>query len=217
VREAADDYAGRFDELVVNPMDAPWRSHKAHALSALGRQDEARELVGTELERAHAWGAPGTVARTLRTLGTLERDRGLAHLEEAVALTATSPARLEHAKALAGLGAALRRARRPTVAREPLRVALEIAVVSGAERLAEHVRSELYASGARPRTATLTGVGSLTATELRVAELAAGGATNREAAQALFVTPKTVEMHLGNVYRKLGIRSRRELPAALAG
>ena len=81
----------------------------------------------------------------------------------------------------------------------------------------ESVRSELYASGARPRTAALTGVGALTASERRVATLAAGGQTNREIAQALFVTPKTVEVHLSNAYRKLDIRSRRELPAALSG
>jgi DNA-binding CsgD family transcriptional regulator len=78
------------------------------------------------------------------------------------------------------------------------------------------VRSELYATGARPRTTALRGVESLTASERRVAALAAEGQTNRDIAQALFVTPKTVEVHLTNAYRKLGIRSRRELPATLA-
>ncbi len=213
---AADDYARRFEELVRNPMDAPWRSHKARALDHLDRRDEAVELLAAELELARTWGAPGTLARTLRTLGRLQRERGLEHLDEAVGVVAGSPARLEHAKALAALGESLRRMRRPTAAREPLRTALEIAEACGADGLAEQVRTELYATGARPRAATITGVGSLTASERRVAELAADGATNREAAEALFVTPKTVEMHLGNVYRKLGIRSRRELPARLA-
>jgi DNA-binding CsgD family transcriptional regulator len=78
------------------------------------------------------------------------------------------------------------------------------------------VRSELYASGATPRTTALHGVESLTASERRIAELAAEGQTNRDIAQVLFVTPKTVEVHLTNAYRKLGIRSRRELPSALA-
>ena len=82
--------------------------------------------------------------------------------------------------------------------------------------LAEHARSELYATGARPRRAALDGVESLTDRELRVAKLAAEGQTNRDIAQLLYVTPKTVEVHLTNAYRKLNIGSRRELPAALA-
>jgi DNA-binding NarL/FixJ family response regulator len=123
---------------------------------------------------------------------------------------------LERAKALAALGEALRRARRPTDAREPLRKALELAEVSGATALVERIRSEIYATGARPRTTALSGVGSLTASERRVAGLAADGLSNRDIAQTLYVTPKTVEVHLGNAYRKLGIASRRELPDALA-
>jgi len=105
--------------------------------------------------------------------------------------------------------------RRPTEAREPLRQALELAEACGCPPLVESVRSELYATGARPRTTALGGVEALTARELRVATLAADGQTNREIAQALYVTPKTVEVHLSNAYRKLGIRSRRELPAGL--
>jgi DNA-binding NarL/FixJ family response regulator len=126
-----------------------------------------------------------------------------------------SHCRLERANALASYGAALRRTRHPTDAREPLRRALELAEQSGANALAENVRSELYATGARPRTTALDGVESLTERELRVAKLAAEGQTNRDIAQILYVTPKTVEVHLSNSYRKLGIASRRELPAAL--
>ena len=80
----------------------------------------------------------------------------------------------------------------------------------------ELARSELFATGARPRSTALAGPGALTASERRVAGLAADGASNRDIAQALYVTPKTVEVHLSNAYRKLGIRSRRELAAALA-
>ena len=123
--------------------------------------------------------------------------------------------RLELARALAALGGLLRRTRHPTEAREPLREALELAESCACPPLVEQVRSELYATGARPRTAALHGVTSLTASELRVARLAADGGTNREIAQALFVTPKTVEVHLSNAYRKLGISSRRELERAL--
>jgi DNA-binding CsgD family transcriptional regulator len=123
-----------------------------------------------------------------------------------------SPARLEAAKSFAALGSALRRSRQPSEAREPLRRALELAVACGAAPIEEHARSELYAAGGRPRAPALTGVGSLTASERRVAALAAEGAGNRDIAQALFITPKTVEAHLSSVYRKLGIRSRHELP-----
>ena len=86
----------------------------------------------------------------------------------------------------------------------------------GAAGLAEEIRTELYAAGSRPRTAAMSGAGALTASERRVAALAADGSSNRDIAQALFVTPKTVEVHLSNVYRKLGIRSRRDLTGALA-
>src|SRR6185295_7525350 len=110
----------------------------------------------------------------------------------------------------------LRRERRPSDAREPLRRALEIADGCAADSLVEHIRSELYATGARPRTTALGGVDALTASERRVATFAAEGQSNRDIAQALFVTPKTVEVHLSNAYRKLGIRSRRELAGVLA-
>jgi DNA-binding NarL/FixJ family response regulator len=93
--------------------------------------------------------------------------------------------------------------------------ALELAERCGAERLAEGLRTQLRAAGARPRRAALTGPESLTNSEREVARLAAGGASNRDIAQELFVTPKTVEVHLTNAYRKLGIRSRRELTGAL--
>ncbi|MGH3134923.1 MAG: helix-turn-helix transcriptional regulator, partial [Gaiellaceae bacterium] len=117
----------------------------------------------------------------------------------------------------AALGTALRLTRKPTEAREPLRQALELAEISGATALVASTKTEIYATGARPRTSALSGVGSLTASERRVADLASDGFTNRDIAQTLYVTPKTVEVHLSNAYRKLGIGSRRELPVALAG
>ncbi len=176
-------------------------------------QHEGRALT---LRHARAWGAPGTVGAALRLLGTLQGDAGLPLLEEAVSVLAPSLAQLEHAKALAALGTALRHAKRPTEAREPLRDALELAAACDAAGLADHVRTELYATGTRPRSDAQAGVAALTASERRVVERAAGGETNRDIAQALFVTPKTVEVHLSNAYRKLGVRSRRELPGALA-
>lgn len=197
-----------------NPSWLPWRPAAARALAALDRVDDAIALADEELERALGWGTPGAVGRALRLRGELA-GCDEARLREAVQLLAGSALRLEHAKALAALGRSVRLDRRPTEAREPLSQALEIAISCGATALARDVRSELYATGARPRRAARTGVGSLTPSELRVAHLAADGRTNREVAELLYVTPKTVEVHLSSAYRKLGIRSRAGLARAL--
>jgi DNA-binding CsgD family transcriptional regulator len=126
-----------------------------------------------------------------------------------------SQARLEHARSLTELGAALPRSNRRSDAREPLREALDLAHRCGATALAQRARKELSATGAKPRKFMLTGVESLTASERRVAKMAAQGLGNREIARALFVTVKTVETHLGHAYQKLDIGSRKELPGAL--
>jgi DNA-binding NarL/FixJ family response regulator len=136
-------------------------------------------------------------------------------LNEAAAVLESSPARVEHARALTDLGAALRRANRRVDARDTLRAALDAADACGATPLAERARHELRAAGARPRRPRATGVQALTASERRIAEMAAEGLSNPEIAQALFVTKKTVEAHLGSVYRKLDIRSRGQLGGAL--
>jgi DNA-binding CsgD family transcriptional regulator len=85
-----------------------------------------------------------------------------------------------------------------------------------ASPVAERAQAELLATGARPRRLVRTGIDSLTASERRVAQLAAEGKTNREIAQALFVTQKTIEMHLSHVYRKLEIQARSQLARAMA-
>jgi DNA-binding CsgD family transcriptional regulator len=140
----------------------------------------------------------------------------IALLREAVALLDLSGEPLERARAHADLGAALRRAGRPIEAREPLRVAVDLAHRFGAPALEEHALAELRAAGARPRRRAVTGPGALTRSERRIAELAAGGRLNREIAEALVVTLATVEYHLRNTYRKLGISSRKQLAQALA-
>ena len=141
----------------------------------------------------------------------------LSVLREAAELAARSGSRLELAKALVAEGAALRAARRPTAARDPLRQGLELATALGADALAVRARQELYAAGGRPRTTALQGADALTPSERRVAERAAAGQTNRAIAEALFVTPKTVELHLRNAYRKLGAKSRHELAGLFEG
>ena len=199
------------------PATLPWRSLAARGLRLRGRGDEGRELVEEELARARRWGAPMAIGMALRTLALLEdAPTGEQRLREAVDVLAPSPARLEHARALIELGSALRRRNERSEARELLRQGVELAHRCGAKGLVDHANEELAATGARPRRILLTGVDSLTASERRVAQLAAEELTNKEIAQALFVTVKTVEVHLSNVYRKLEIGSRRKLGAALA-
>jgi DNA-binding CsgD family transcriptional regulator/tetratricopeptide (TPR) repeat protein len=208
----------RFDAVGGrNPAFMGWRSQAALALMQLGRPEEAAPLAREELELARAWGAPRALGAALRAAGLVEGgSEGLALLQGAVELLADSPAKLEQAKARTELGAALRRANQRAKAREQLRRAVELATICGATPLAARAESELLATGARPRRIALSGLESLTPSERRVAELAAEGPTNREIAQALFVTPKTVEVHLSSVYRKLGISSRSQLAGALA-
>jgi DNA-binding CsgD family transcriptional regulator len=217
VAELLDE--GKYHESVGhrNPAFMAWRSPAALALLQLGEQHEARRLAREELELARAWGAPRALGAALRAAGLIEGgEHGLSLLDQAVQAVADSPAKLEHAKARAELGSALRRANRRSQAREHLRHAVELATICGATHLAARAERELLATGARPRRIALSGVESLTPSERRVAELAASGPTNREIAQALFVTQRTIEVHLTSIYRKLGISSRSQLAAALA-
>jgi DNA-binding CsgD family transcriptional regulator len=210
---------GRFQAAwgIVPPCLAPWRSTAAGALARLGREAEARELAAEEVEIARGFGSAPALGIALRTAGTLAGRGELELLRESVDVLAGSGAELEHARSLTELGAALRRAGLRREARQPLREALDVAHRRGAALLAARAREELVAAGAKPRRDALRGRDALTASEARVARLAAEGRTNREIAAELVVTPKTVEVHLGSVYRKLEIASRTELPAALAG
>src|SRR6202012_253518 len=142
---------------------------------------------------------------------------GLAQLQEATELLNDSPARLAGGSARVTRGPGLRRRGEPLAAREPLGAGLDLAHRCGAVALADLARAELVATGARPRRASLSGPGSLTPAELRTAEMAASGMSNRDIAQALFVSTKTVETQLSQAYAKLRIGSRAELAQALAG
>jgi DNA-binding CsgD family transcriptional regulator len=207
---------GTYETLQLqNPSASCWRSALALAVAAEDPA-EARRLAASELEDAQRADLTRPAGIALRTRGMLEGgERGLGDLREAAELLAASGARLEHARALVELGAALRRANQRTAARQPLRTGLDLAYRCGATRLAQRARAELLAAGARPRRRALTGLEALTASERRVAELAAAGMSNPEIAQALFVTLNTVEGHLRHAYRKLSISSRGQLPAAL--
>jgi DNA-binding CsgD family transcriptional regulator len=206
----------RYD-AATRPASDPVASTLALALHSLdGDENEVARLLEWELDAARAWGTPRGIGVALRAKGLVEGgEQGVELLREAVSTLSASPARLEHAHALADLGAAMRRARRRRDAREPLRKAAEIAHRCGARVIEERARAELAAAGARPRSVLRSGVEALTPSELRVARMAAAGLSNREIAQALFVTVKTVETHLGHVYRKLEVGSREQLPAVL--
>ena len=202
----------------VNPVWIPARSLAALSLHNLGRTAEATTLVEQELGFARVWGAPVGIAVSLRTLGLVTRGAdGLAMLEEAVDMLEQTTARLEHACALVEYGGALRRSKQRIVARERLREGAEIAHRLGALSLVAQANEELAATGARPRKVVQTGLETLTASERRVAQLAADDMSNKNIAQALFVTVKTVEVHLSSVYRKLEISSRKQLASTLAG
>jgi DNA-binding CsgD family transcriptional regulator len=142
--------------------------------------------------------------------------RGLALLGEAVGVLERSQAAVELARTLTELGGALRRAGRRIEARAQLERGLDLAHHLGARRVTARARSELVVAGARPRRDAITGRDALTPAELGVARLAAQGMTNREVAQALFITTKTASAHLSRVYRKLEITRRAQLPDALA-
>jgi ATP/maltotriose-dependent transcriptional regulator MalT len=218
-REGLDDLYefGRRDEGwgLANPIASRWRSRAALGHLALGDVEEARGLVAEDLERARRWGTAGGVGVALRAAALVE-GASVDRLREAADVLAGSPARLEHARALVDLGASMRRDNRRAEARVSLEEGLDLAERCGAAALAETARTELLAAGGRSSDPYGDPLAQLTVSERRVAELAAEGRSNPEIAQALFVTRKTVETHLGHVYRKLDIGGRGELPQAMA-
>jgi DNA-binding CsgD family transcriptional regulator len=212
---AAGESLGSFG--IHNPSHSAWRSQAALATLRLGDRREARRLVAEEIDLARRWGTSRPLGGALRAAGLVEGGaEGLELLRESVDVLATSQAQLERARSFTELGAALRRANQRAEARALLYEGLELARRSGAIVLAERAHAELLAAGARPRRLVRSGVDSLTPSERRVARMATEGQTNREIAQALFVTPKTVETHLSHVYRKLGIQARSQLPGAMS-
>ena len=196
-------------------MFIEWRNDLALTCLMLGESDEASRVAAEDLELSRAFGAPREEGMALRNVGLIEGETGLEHLRRSVEVLELSEAQLELARSRAELGAGLRRAGLRNEAREQLRRALDLATKLNASLIAGRAHEELVTAGARPRRARLTGLDALTASELRVARLAAAGHTNPRIAQSLFVTRRTVEVHLTSVYSKLEISSREQLPAAL--
>jgi DNA-binding CsgD family transcriptional regulator len=191
------------------------RSTAAHVQSALNQPREACALAAEDLEAARAFEAPRAIGIALRTMALVGAGSAIELLRESAEALEESEAKLELARTLVELGSALRRAGARRDARGPLRRGLDLAHACGGELVAERASAELLAAGARPRRPRATGPDALTASERRVAALARDGLSNREIAQTLFLSRKTVEMHLSHVYGKLGIRSRAQLVGAL--
>jgi DNA-binding CsgD family transcriptional regulator len=226
LRAARDDWAAAAadaSELRTRGRDARWNTYPSYVPAALTSPalapddpEQARAEAEQTLREAHTWGTPRAVGMALHAAALVDDGRRrLELLQEAASVLESSPARLEYARAVTDFGAALRRANRRAASRDPLREGLDVADACGASALAERVRQELRAAGGRPRRPRISGVDALTASERRIAAMAAEGLSNPEIAQALFITKKTVESHLSNAYRKLDIHSRTELPAAL--
>lgn len=203
----------------TNPAMMPWRALTARLLATRDAGDDrarARTLADEELELARRFGARGTIAIAEHAVAWAgEPELRIERLRGAVATHADGERACEQIETLIDLGRELHAAGYPHDARDPLREALHLSHERGAGGLAERARSALVAAGGRPRRPAMRGTAALTPSELRVARIAVDGASNREIAEQLFVTVKTVEWHLHGAYRKLGVAGRRELEAAL--
>ncbi|WNV85700.1 LuxR C-terminal-related transcriptional regulator [Umezawaea sp. Da 62-37] len=207
---ACGDAYGRWGTTGL--WDAQWRLTAAAAHLRLGDRESAAALVEEQLLLARRLAVPRHIATALRSAADLATpDEARLLLDEAVDLLRDGPGRLELATTLAALGERAMRDGDRRTARDALRRAAELALECGASALAARLSTRLSAGGGRPPKLRVTGVHALTPAERQVARLAAAALTNREIAERLFVTEKTVEAHLSRVYRKLDVRSRTQL------
>jgi DNA-binding CsgD family transcriptional regulator len=209
--------AGEIAEQVglTDPYAVPWRLAAAEILCELGESSEARALAEAHLELAMKTGLDESIGGALRVLGLIDGGAdGHARLAEAIVRLERSAARLELAHALVDSGTLGLEVASPG-ARDELERGTRLAAELGATVLADHGVQALRAAGSRPRRIARRGAQALTAAEQRAARLAAEGLTNREIAQTLVLSEKTIESHLASTFRKLGIRSRLQLPDLL--
>ena len=203
---------------IVNEAGLPWRSLMAEALRVKGERDQAARWATDAFERSDRFGAPRLAALSLIALGRCRTDPGEAaeSFSAAIGRAEEAGARLDQARAQIELGAAQRRAGDTDASRSNLNEGMALARSCGGAALAERAWEELVAGGARPRKILRSGVDALTASESRVARMAADGRTNKQIAEELFVTVRTVETHLRHSFQKLEISSRKELAEALS-
>lgn len=211
---------GDFEVAYGYAREAGDNPAAALALAHLGRRDEAVTLAEADLAAAERFGAPLAIARALvaRAVAEPDDETRLTVCRSALASLAfdRNGAVLESVRLRLELGSTLARLGRRVEARELLRPALADADAVGASLLADRARRELVATGLRPRRAAVEGAAALTPRQRQIIELAAAGAANRAIAQQLFLSIKTVETHLAAGYRKLGVRTRVDLSAAVA-
>ncbi|MFJ4529249.1 MULTISPECIES: helix-turn-helix transcriptional regulator [Streptomyces] len=201
----------------VSPAMSPWRSRAVAVHLALGDPGAARALAEQELDLARRCRIPRALGVALRATGTVTDGlRGLDMLAEAVTVLRTTPARLELARACHDFGVALLRRDDKRGARGALRDGLDLAVGCGATALAARLEERLHLAGGRVARSGSQGIRGLTAGEERVCTLAAQGFSNKQIAELLVVSLRTVETHLTGAYRKLGITGRPQLAAAMA-
>ncbi|MFF1449885.1 ATP-binding protein [Streptomyces sp. NPDC058274] len=202
----------------TSPAVSSWWFWAGTAHLALGDTRRARHLAEEAVSAARSAGLPSALGRGLGLLAaTYDERAGLPLLEEAEAVLAESPAVLELIRVQVARGSALHATGHGEGARKVLRAALDKAYALGARPLYRQARQALLATGARPRRPVSKGLVSLTPSEAEVARHAADGRSNLEIAEALFVTRRTVELHLTSIYRKLGLSGRGELRAVLGG
>jgi len=202
---------------MLDPSVIQWRGDFIEALVKGSCEEEALAEIESFAEQAERTGRPWPNAAVARCRGLLAPDDEIDGLfEQALAWHSRGADPFERARTELSYGERLRRARRPSDARPHLRAALKTFDSLGAVPWAGKARSELRASGGAVPPARHAVSHDLTAQELEVAMLVSRGSTNREAAAALFLSPKTVEAHLSRTYRKLGVRSRTELASAMA-